>query len=437
MRPRRRPLRVVIVSRAVAPLHGFGGLERSVADLSRHLVRAGVHVTLVTPPPASPRQDDAGSAPLLEGIPLRHVPYLTFPGANRRGTTILDRGSAYLLFGHRAGRLAARLAADGGADVVHGFGASALGYVAPAARGGVPPLVLNPQGLEEFGASGALSVWKKLGYAPLRQAVRRVARAADAIIATDHALEPVVQRHLQPKPEQLWTIPNGLDVVRVQGLAGPADGARVRQSHGLAADATVFLSVGRLEFNKGFDVLAAALARMPAGTLQQASPWHWVIVGAGPYRRALERAVAAHGLEQNVLWAGRVPEAELHAWYEAASLFVHPTRYEGSSLVTLEAMAHGRPVVATRAGGLPDKVRPGINGWLADPGDPQALAVAIRGALAERAAWPARGAAGRDIVAREFAWPVLAERHVALYHALIDRRQAPEPGGAARTGGQR
>ncbi|MCK7518664.1 MAG: glycosyltransferase family 4 protein [Ignavibacteriales bacterium] len=54
---------------------------------------------------------------------------------------------------------------------------------------------------------------------------------------------------------------------------------------------------------------------------------------------------------------GRLHDAPLHAWYEAASIFVHPTRYEGSSIVTLEAMSHRRPVVATTAGGLPDKVR--------------------------------------------------------------------------------
>ena len=66
--------------------------------------------------------------------------------------------------------------------------------------------------------------------------------------------------------------------------------------------------------------------------------------------------------------AGRLEDAALHAWYEAASLFVHPTQYEGSSIVTLEAMAHRRPVVATTAGGLPDKVRDGETGWLVPPG---------------------------------------------------------------------
>jgi hypothetical protein len=73
----------------------------------------------------------------------------------------------------------------------------------------------------------------------------------------------------------------------------------------------------------------------------------------------------------------------MHAWHELATLFVHPTLYEGSSLVTLEAMAHRRAVVASAAGGIPDKVKPGENGWLVPPGDPSALAAAISGALAD------------------------------------------------------
>ena len=71
-----------------------------------------------------------------------------------------------------------------------------------------------------------------------------------------------------------------------------------------------------------------------------------------------------------VQFLGRTGESELHAWYEAADVFVHPTLYEGSSLVTLEAMAHRRPCVVTRAGGLPDKVANGVNGWIVAPGIP-------------------------------------------------------------------
>ncbi len=107
-----------------------------------------------------------------------------------------------------------------------------------------------------------------------------------------------------------------------------------------------------------------------------------------------------------MIWAGRVADRDLHAWYEAADLFVHPTLYEGSSLVTLEAMAHRRPVVATRAGGLPDKVMPGLTGWLVPPGESAPLAAAVTVALEHRASlagfsvvragsWPQRSSRGR------------------------------------------
>ncbi len=72
--------------------------------------------------------------------------------AGRRGTTVIDRSTAYPLFGLRAGRLAWELVRDGKIDIVHGLGASVLGYARRRATS-VAPLVLNPQGLEEFGAT--------------------------------------------------------------------------------------------------------------------------------------------------------------------------------------------------------------------------------------------------------------------------------------------
>ncbi|MCC7010387.1 MAG: glycosyltransferase family 4 protein [Acidobacteria bacterium] len=416
-----RPLSVAVVARAVMPLHGVGGLERSVHDLVRHLAARGVRVTLIVPPPAPVRREAAADPFASPLIGIRHVPYWTFPAANRRGTTVLDRSTAYLLYGWRAGSMARALARAGEVDVIHGFGASVLG----AARPDLPvPLVLNPQGLEEFGATaerqGRL---KRIGYTPLRWAVRRVARAADAIIATDVALESTVARHLRPRPGQVRTIPNGIDLAAVTGMAGPTDGRLLRQRHGIGAGELVFLSVGRLEFNKGFDVLAAALARAAAagGTLP-ALGWRWVIVGAGPYGRELERHVAERNIASHVVWAGRASDAVLHGWYEAASVFVHPTRYEGSSLVTLEAMAHRRPVIASRAGGLPDKVHPDVNGWLVEPGDDTALAAAIEEAAASTARLIDMGARSREIVERDFSWTVLVDRQIALYEELLERR---------------
>src|SRR5437016_2980536 len=101
----RQRLAVVVVARAVMPMHGHGGLERHVHDLVTYLAARGVEVTLIVPPKTGTQ-----SSPGLSNVTVRHVPYLTFPFAGRKGTTILDRSSAYLLYGRRAGALAAELA---------------------------------------------------------------------------------------------------------------------------------------------------------------------------------------------------------------------------------------------------------------------------------------------------------------------------------------
>lgn len=417
------PLRVAVIARAVKPLHGRGGLEQSVYDLVRHLAAKKVQVTLITPPPhATFRATSAGPFGPVP-VEILHVPYVTFPFANRSGTTILDRSSAYPLFGWRAGQKALALARAGAIDVVHAFGASGLGYALGHGPDD-PPLVVNPQGLEEFGASAEeLPLLKRWGYAPLRAAVLATTRRAEAIVATDRSLEPVVERHLQPRPGQRVTIPNGLDLVEVGAIAGPADGLRIRTQHGIPPGDAVVLSVGRLEHNKGFDLLARALGQaMRSGGALTNQGWRWVLVGAGPYRSAIEAVVKEEGIESHVLFTGRVPDAALHAWYETATVFVHPSRYEGSSLVTLEAMAHRRAIIATRAGGLPDKIQPGLNGWLVEGAPVEGLASAITEAASIWSALPRMGKYSRRIVERDFSWKVLADRYLALYEELRANR---------------
>jgi glycosyltransferase involved in cell wall biosynthesis len=411
-----RATRVAVVARSVFPLHRVGGLERSVFDLMTYLAEVGLGVTLVTQPPF----EDRPEGELDPRIRVVYAPYATFPLAGRRWTTVLDRSTAYPLFGLRAGRLAADLVDRNEVDLVHGFGASVLGYARRRATSRAP-LVLNPQGLEEFGATDpSRAPLKRAAYLPLRMAVRACARAADRVIATDRALEPAVRRHLGVEPARIVMIPNALDLRLIDTLATPADASRARAAAGIPPDETVLLSVGRIEENKGLHVLASALHALRShGGAPEAVTWRWVIAGSGPYRPTLERQVARLGLQPRVAFLGRPPDRDLHAWYEAADLFVHPTLYEGSSLVTLEAMAHGRAVIATAAGGLPDKVRSGVNGWLVPPGDASALAAALSGALADRTRLRAMGLAGRAIVEREFSWAAIGPATVSLYEQLV------------------
>jgi glycosyltransferase involved in cell wall biosynthesis len=164
--------------------------------------------------------------------------------------------------------------------------------------------------------------------------------------------------------------------------------------------------------------LQALSAAADHGGLEQRA-WRWICAGDGPHRRSLEALAASLSLGDRVRFLGRISDLEMHAWHETATLFVHPTLYEGSSLVTLEAMAHSRAVVASRAGGLPDKVRPGLNGWLVPPGDPAALAAALSGAVSDPARLAGFGRASRTIVEREFSWRAAGDQTVALYRELL------------------
>ena len=413
--------RVLVLTRAVYPLHGIGGLERHVHDLTRHLLGRGARVTLVTPPPRrNAGVPDPGAAVFgHERLTTRFVRYRTFPFAGRRGTTILDRNTAYPLFGWLAGRLARRFVARGGVDIVHGHGAAALGYALARSRNSIEtvPFVFNPHGLEEFGgADPARAPLKRLAYRPLQAAVRACARAADRVVATDEALVPVVTRHLGVPRWRVPVVPNAVDLDRF--AARPADEARgLRHSIGAGDGDSLLLAVGRLEANKGFHVLIDALVRLAHAPAL--SPWRLVVIGDGPRRAALCRQIREAGLRERVHLLGRVADDTVHAWYAAATLFVHPTLYEGSSLVTLEAMAHRRAVVATAAGGIPDKVVPGVTGWLVPPGDAVALAGALRVALTGRDRLRAMGEAGRAVVEQRFSWPAVTDRLFALYAEVL------------------
>ena len=428
-------MRVALIARSVFPLHGYGGLERHVYDLARALAERGVGVTLITPPPL---HEDLTAASIHPAIEAEFIPYRTFPLAGRRGTTVLDRSTAYPIWGLRAGRRALELVREGRVDIVHGFGASVLGYAwarrrarlragsdgaggaSARAFGATAPLVMNPQGLEEFGATDpSRAPLKRAAYLPLRRSVRLCAAAADAVIATDRSLEPYVLQHLGIPRQRMVTIPNALDLKTLDAETDPAMVAHLRYHHDLGLGERILLSVGRLEASKGFHVLLRALAAVRDHGSLDGRRWRWVVLGDGSYRPMLDMLSSELGLEPHVRLMGRVTDKEMHAWHELSTLFVHPTLYEGSSLVTLEAMAHRRAVVASAAGGLPDKVRPGQNGWLVAPGDPSALAAAISGAVADSARLAHYGLAGRTIVEREFSWTTAGDATVALYRRLL------------------
>ncbi len=399
-------MKVALLSRAAHPLHEPGGLERAVYHLAKHLKAQGVDTILLTRPPTRPG--------LFPGEVIT-IPYGAMRGlAHGR---VLDRTLYYPAFAKRLGDKAAELVRGGRVDVVHAQGLAALGYGRLRARDTTlgAPLVMNPQGMEEHKAGGL----KGLALARIKRLSREAARLSDRVIATDDATRDEVPRYLGVSAENVAVLPNGIDETEIRETT-PPDWERVtRQALPLlrAAD-PVFLSVGRIEAYKGFgDILAAFEHLEEGGGLPRS--WAWVVVGKGGYDRVLERR-RRHGIAKHLAFAGLVSDTLLHALYARADVFVHATRYEGSSLVTLEAMAHALPVVATRAGGIPDKVD-ATNGRLVEPGDVVGLAQALRELSAEKGLRRRLGAAGRERVLRDFTWAGVARRTLALYEELLRR----------------
>ena len=416
--PERPPplFRVAHLVRAVFPYHGYGGLERSATALTRQLLLNGLDVTLLTRRLSAAAASDlvpAGAPGRLDVVPVR---YSVLP---LRPNSIPARLTNYPLFVEQMGRRTAQLVAAGRATMVHAHGLCAWGVRSPARRrdpaGHVLPLIMNPHGLEDFKVRDPL---KRLAYGPFRAMYRAGARAADRVIATDSGARDEVCRLLGVPNERVVVLPNALDLDDLLRPVDPARQAALRTRWALAAPGAVGLSVGRLEANKGFGFLLRALAQLPAGL----PAWRWIIVGTGQERAALQDLAARLGIGALMIFAGPVGDADLQNLYELATLFVHPSLYEGSSLVTLEALAHGRPVVASAVGYIPDKVRPGVTGLLVPPGDPAALAAAISWCLTRPAEAAALGRAGAALVRAEYTWPAVARRTIAVYEELRDEQ---------------
>lgn len=417
-------IRVAMLARVVFPLHGFGGIERHVFHLVTHLEKLGAAVTLYVQTTDTKRQiidpdEQRARDAILHGLSSVVQLRYDYTSPVLRPNSIIGRQINYPWYSWELGRVAAAAVRRGEHDVVHAQGLCAFGYGAIRVRDPLlrhVPFVANPHGLEEFRTPD----WRKwVAYAPFRVLYAYGTRCADRAIATDACTQDDLPHYLHVKSEKMAVIPSAIDVDEC--LAWVRDDLRVamRERFGLGGPGPVFLSVSRLERNKGYHVMIDALAK-----IKDVLPptWRWLLVGQGKERAALERQAQAAGIDAHTIFVGRLDDSELHSLYEEVDLVVHPTLYEGSSLVTLEGMIHRRPVVASAAGGIPDKVFDEVNGYLVRPGDADDLAAKLRQALAQRSRWPQWGAASVAIVRRDFDWPVVARKTMALYRELLALR---------------
>lgn len=282
------------------------------------------------------------------------------------------------------------------------FGAAApLGLMAPALRrAGARRLVATTHGHEVW--------WSSVPGA--RTALRAIGEGTDVLTYLGPWCRDRIARPLSPAARaRMRRLVPGVDADVFRPGAGRE---AVRARHGLA-DRPVVVCVSRLVARKGQDVLVRALpavqAHVPGAAL--------LVVGDGPARRRVERLVAAAGLTDDVVLAGRVPWQEVPAYYAAGDVFAMPSRTrllglepEALGICYLEAAAAGLPVVAGRSGGAPDAVLAGQGGLVVDGRDVAAVAEAVSGFLLDRRRAAEWGRRGRAWVQESWSWQGQVER---------------------------
>lgn len=252
--------------------------------------------------------------------------------------------------------------------------------------------------------------WEKDGSLTLE---RLLARSSDALLAVSGSVRDHVAERLGVAPERVDVILNGVEAERFAGH----DPAAARAKFGLPAGRPVVGIVGRISQQKGQEDFLRA-AQLLAPRFPEAL---YLVVGSADDEKLLARMQGLAmelGLGDSVRFTGHV--TDMPALYAALDVLVAPSRWEGFGLMLVEAMAAGKPIVASRVGAIPEVVGGSGAALLVPPADPAAIAEAVCALLAEPARRAAMGAAGRER-ARDFSWEASGRRLAAVYERILGR----------------
>jgi glycosyltransferase involved in cell wall biosynthesis len=379
-----------------------GGAETHVHALATRLKARGHDVTVYTSDLNTefPMVKLDGAYDTVDAVPVRRFPARSMPGGM-----------------HWVYMPAMKAMVKDRADLIHAhsYGYHQTHIAAKAAlRQGVP-FVYTPHYHPPYSTTGGAGrrglrafYDKALGTKPFR--------AASLVIAVS-SVELEWMRPLIPPTTRTVVIPNGIERKRFEGVG---DGRAFREKHHLHGP--LLLYTGRLAVNKR---LESVIGLMP-DLLKEFPELTFVAVGEDHGKRAEWAALAAKlGVEKRVLFLGHLSAEELVEAYRACDAYVLPSDYEAFGIVLLEAMACGKPCVATKVGGVSDIIADRKTGLLVPYGDAGALKSALVSLLGDSALRRELGSAARASVGERFDWDSVVSRTEAEYRALVG---APRPG---------
>jgi D-inositol-3-phosphate glycosyltransferase len=395
-------MKVSMVSEHASPLAALGGVDAGgqnvhVAALSAALAAAGHDVVVYT------RRDGTEHADVVDvdGYQVRHVP--------AGPATVLPKDEL-LPYMADFGRWLEDDWRRERPDVVHAhFWMSGI-----AAHVGARALALPV--VQTFHALGIVK-HRFQGRAdtspPARIRLERsLASSAARVVATatDEVFELL---RMGVRREQTVVVPCGVDLDRFHPY-GPSRSAEL--------DRLQVLSVGRLVPRKGIDILLRALVRARNAQLTVAGGPPRELLDSDPEAQRLLSLARELGVADRVSFLGSLPHADLPALYRSVDVVACTPWYEPFGIVPLEAMACGKPVLATAVGGLVDTVVDGVTGVLVRPRRPDEVASALLRSAQDRPWLAAMGQAAADRARTRYSWERIAEETLRVYRSVLDRQ---------------
>ena len=216
------------------------------------------------------------------------------------------------------------------------------------------------------------------------------------------------------QPDKVIKIYNGieLDEYRLNDKEVRSQKSEVRREFGLSKDAPVIGAIGRLVWQKGFEYLIQAIPDI----VRHVPDAKFLLVGDGPLRQRLEALSEDLRVRDNVIFTGF--RSDIKEMLSAIDVLVIPSLLEGFPMITLEAMAMAKPIVATNIDGITEQITDGVNGILVLPKGPIALAKAVVRVLNDKELAKTMGLAGRERVEQEFSVEKMVAKTEKVYQSL-------------------
>jgi glycosyltransferase involved in cell wall biosynthesis len=221
--------------------------------------------------------------------------------------------------------------------------------------------------------------------------VRSTMNSAEAVIINSAHVRDFAVNNEGAPPDRVYVIPNGVCIGDYNTVA---DGHSLRSGFGLSTSSKLVGSVGRLTWQKGFDMLLKAVSLLNGQSMDL------LIAGVGEEEKSLRSLSEKLGVQKRVHFIGY--HRNIPSFLRSLDLYVHPARFEGMPNAVVEAMAAACPIVATDVDGTRELIQDGKHGWLVPPEDPAALASALREALGNLDEARKRGTTAQRRVAEHF-----------------------------------